>query len=175
MDFELESAIAVLERTPAVLAKWLSGLDAEWTRANEGTETFSAFDVVGHLIHGELTDWLPRVRVILEHGTARPFVPFDRYAMYEASRGLSLDALLARFIELRAENLAELRALNLTAEQLALAGRHPALGEVTLSELLSAWVVHDLDHIYQIARVMAHQYQDAAGPWKYMRVLSGRE
>jgi len=175
MNIELESAIAVLERTPAVLAKWLSGLGEQWTQVNEGPETFSAFDVVGHLVHGELTDWLARVKVILEHGEAQPFAPFDRFAMYEESRGRSLNALLARFSELRAENLAELRALQLTEEQLALTGTHPVLGRVTLSELLSAWVVHDLDHIYQIARVMAHQYREAAGLWRFMRVLGGGE
>jgi len=173
MKFDLKSGMAVLERTPAVLGKWLAGLPEEWTHANEGPETFSAFDVLGHLVHGEMTDWLSRVKVILEHGEGKPFEPFDRFAMYEASRGHSLDALLARFAELRAANLKELRALKLTDGQLALTGTHPRLGRVTLSELISAWVVHDLDHIHQIARVMAHQYRSAAGPWGFMRVLSG--
>lgn len=172
MKFNLTASIAILERTPAALGKWLSGLPAAWTDSNEGPETFSAFDVIGHLIHGEMTDWLPRVRVILEHGEAQAFEPFDRFAMYEASRGKSLEELLARFAELRAQSLAELRALNLTEEQLALTGTHPTLGRVTMSELLSAWVVHDLNHIYQIARVMARQFRDAAGPWGYMRVLA---
>lgn len=175
MHFDLATGIAVLERTPAVLSSWLAGLPEQWTQSSEDADTFSAFDVIGHLAQGELTDWLPRVKVILEHGEAQPFEPFDRFAMYEASRGRSLDELLMSFAERRAANLAELRALQLTPEQLKLTGTHPRLGKVTLSELLSAWVVHDLDHIHQIARVMAHQYHDAAGPWSFMRVLGGRE
>jgi len=175
MEYDLATGVAVLERTPGTLGRWLSGMPEQWTHQSEGPDTFSPFDVVGHLVHGESTDWLPRVKVILTHGTAQPFEPFDRFAMYEASRGRSLDDLLARFAELRVANLAELRALDLTPEQLALTGMHPRLGRVTMSELLSAWVVHDLDHIYQIARVMAHQYRDAAGPWSFMRVLGGRE
>lgn len=174
MQFELRSGISVLERTPAALEAWLAGLGEEWTHANEGPKTFSPLDVVGHLIHGELTDWMPRVRRILENGADLPFEPFDRFAMYEASRGKSMDELLARFAGLRAANLAELRSLDLTAEHLKLIGMHPRLGQVTLGELLSAWVVHDLGHLYQISRTMAHQYADAVGPWSYLRVLGGR-
>ena len=175
MTFELASAIQVLERTPAVLQAWLGGLGEDWAQANEGPDTFSPFDVVGHLIHGELTDWLPRVRIILEHGETEPFEHFDRFAMYGASRGKTRDELLGRFADLRSANLAELRALSLTADQLRLTGMHPRLGSVTLGELLSAWVVHDLGHLYQIARVMAHQYRTAVGPWSFMRVLGGSE
>jgi hypothetical protein len=175
MGFELRAGIEVLERTPAVLTAWLGGLGEEWTHVTEGPETFSPFDVVGHLIHGELTDWLPRARVILEHGESVTFEPFDRFAMYEASRGKTMDDLLARFAELRNSNLAELRALNITAEQLTLTGMHPRLGVVTMEELLSTWVVHDLGHIFQIARVMSHQYREFVGPWDHLRVLGGSE
>jgi len=175
MEFRLDSGLAILERTPAALSAWLGGPGEEWTHANEGPETFSPFDVVGHLVHGELTDWMPRVRRILEHGHKVPFEPFDRFAMYETSRGQSLDELLTRFADLRATNVAELSSLGLTADQLRLTGMHPRLGQVTMAELLSAWVVHDLGHLYQIARVMAHQYRSAVGPWGFMRVLGGSE
>ncbi len=170
--FELDEACGLLARTPAALDALLRDAPEAWVSANEGDETFSPFDVVGHLIHGERTDWMVRVRVILEHGEARAFEPYDRFAQREASRGLSLAALLDTFAALRAENLAALRALRLAAADLACRGRHPALGTVTLGELLATWVVHDLDHLGQIARVMAKRYADDVGPWRaYLRVV----
>lgn len=172
MNFQIDSAIAVLERTPAVLRRLLAGLGLEWTHSNYGEDTFSPFDVVGHLIVGEQTDWLPRVRIILEHGAARPFDKYDRYAQFEASRGKSLDQLLDEFERLRQSNLQVLRGLHLTPEQLAQRGVHPALGEVTLANLLATWVAHDLNHIAQVAKCMATQYEAAVGPWKqYLGVL----
>ena len=175
MRFDLETGVEVLERTPGVLRAWLSGMPSELTHRNEGPDTFSPFYVVGHLIHGELTDWMPRARLILEHGERKPFKPFDRFAMYEANKGQTLEYLLERFGELRARNLVELAGLELGSKQLELTGTHPRLGRVTLGQLLCAWVVHDLDHIYQISRVMAHQFGDAVGPWSFMRVLGGSE
>lgn len=170
--FELDEACGLLARTPAALDALLRDAPEAWVSANEGDETFSPFDVVGHLIHGERTDWMARVRVILEHGEARAFEPYDRFAQREASRGLSLAALLDTFAALRAENLAALGALRLTAADVARRGRHPALGTVTLGELLATWVVHDLDHLGQIARVMAKRYADDVGPWRaYLRVV----
>lgn len=167
----LETALAPLERTPAVLRAMLAGLDDRWTMANYGEATFSPFDVVGHLLHGERTDWMPRVRHILS-GDARPFSPFDRYAMRESSRGQTLGALLDDFDAARAKSLAELRGLGLTADRLGLPGVHPAFGRVTLGQLLAAWVVHDLHHIAQIARGMAFQMKDDVGPWReYLGIL----
>lgn len=172
MEFELEPTLAMLERTPRVLSAWLAGLPAAWTHCNEGEGTWSAFDIVGHLIHGERTDWIPRLRIILEHGAARAFEPFDRFAQFEESRDKTLDELLQSFAELRTANLAQLRALNIQPEQYSLPGLHPALGPVTLGQLLANWAAHDLSHIYQIARVMARQYRDAIGPWTaYIRVM----
>ncbi len=132
---------------------------------NEGEKTWSAFDIVGHLIHAERTDWMPRARMILEFGEARTFVPFDRLAQERESRGKSLAELLDEFARLRSKNLEELRALNLRAEDLARRGQHPALGVVTLSQLLATWAGHDLTHLHQLSRVMAHQYREAVGPW----------
>jgi len=172
MPFEIEHAIEVLERTPAVLRSLLAGLSDHWVRSNYGPETFSPFDVVGHLIHGEKTDWMIRAHVILEHGEAAPFAPFDRYAMYRESEGKSIAALLDEFASLRKQNLDKLRALNLTPEVLDRRGTHPALGRVTLRELLATWVVHDLNHIHQIAKAMAFQYRGEVGPWKeYLSIL----
>lgn len=172
MGFDLEDAIAVLERTPAALDALLRNLPEAWTRQNEGGKTWSPFDVVGHLIHGELTDWMPRLRIILEEGEARAFEPFDRFAQFEANRGKSLGELLDRFRQLRRENLAALRTLRLAPEDFARRGRHPGLGTVTLGELVATWVVHDLDHLHQISRVMASQYREAVGPWAaYVNVL----
>jgi len=173
MRFELASAREVLSRTPSALDRLVRDLPDAWTRENEGPDTWSVFDVVGHLIHGELTDWIPRARIILEHGASRPFEPFDRFAQLEANKGKSLNELLDRFSELRAESLAALDALRLTPEQLRLEGRHPALGTVTLSQLLSTWVVHDLGHLRQVVRVMAKCYGGEVGPWSaYTRILS---
>jgi uncharacterized damage-inducible protein DinB len=173
MQFDLGSARAVLRRTPQTLATLLRDLPEGWVRQDEGSGTWSVFDVVGHLIHGERTDWIPRARVILRHGTSQAFEPFDRFAQLAASRGRSLNELLAEFATLRDRNLAELDGFRLGPEQLALEGRHPELGVVTLGQLLSTWVAHDLDHLAQVARVMAKCYTNEVGPWKaYLRVLS---
>jgi hypothetical protein len=176
-EFSLADAVAVLSRTPAILDVWLRGLPDVWARTNEGpshdgAETWSAFDIVGHLISGERTDWMPRARVILEKGETRPFDPFDRFAQERESRGKSLDQLMDEFARLRRENLAALQALNLQKEDLARRGTHPSLGPVTLGELLATWAVHDLTHLHQLSRVMAHQYRDTVGPWNaYLGVL----
>jgi hypothetical protein len=161
----LEQTIALLSRTPAALDALLRGLPDFWTLRNEGEDTWSAYDVVGHLIHGERTDWIPRAIRILESGESVPFDPFDRWAQARESEGKTLDQLLDRYAHLRTENIAALRALNLSSADLALRGRHPALGNVTLSELLSTWAAHDLTHLHQISRIMAHQYRQAVGPW----------
>jgi len=171
-EFSLDEAIAVLTRTPATLNALLRGLPNIWVRCKEGKDTWSAFDIVGHLIFGERTDWMPRARIILESGEARPFDPFDRFAQLKESQDKSLEQLLDDFARLRRENLAALRALNLQQEDLTRRGRHPALGVVTLSQLLATWAVHDLTHVHQLSRVMAHQYRDAVGPWSaYLGVL----
>jgi len=170
---ELAEGIRILQRTPAVLQAWLGGLPEHIVRSNEGPETWSAYDVIGHLIHGEHTDWIPRMQIILEYGQNRPFVPFDRFAQFTASQGKSLEDLLREFSRLRAANMRELQMIAFTPEALARKGRHPELGTVTLGELFAAWVVHDLTHIHQIARVMAKQFEVQIGPWvKYMGVLS---
>ena len=168
--FSLAEAIAVLTRTPATLNAQLRGLPDTWVRGNEGKDTWSAFDIVGHLIFGERTDWMPRVRILLESGVARSFEPFDRFV--QESPDKSMEQLLDDFARWRGENLAALRALNLQQEDLTRQGRHPALGVVTLSELLATWAVHDLTHLHQLSRVMAHQYREAVGPWSaYLGVL----
>ena len=176
-EFNLAEAVAVLARTPAALDGLLRGLPDVWVRGNEGRskdgkDTWSAFDIVGHLIVGERTDWMPRARIILKHGEARAFDPFDRFAQAKESQGKSLEQLLDEFARLRKENLAGLRALNLEPEDLSRRGKHPELGKVTLSELLATWALHDLTHLHQISRVMAHQYREAVGPWSaYLGVL----
>lgn len=166
MNFQPEQGIEVLGRTPAVLRALLGGLSDVWVLSNYGDKTFSPFDVVGHLIHGERTDWIPRARIILAHGEARAFEPFDRYAMYKDSQGKSLAELLDTFETLRRQNVGELQAMQLTPEKLALRGTHPELGAVTMEQLLAMWVVHDLNHIHQIAKSMAFQYGDNVGPWR---------
>lgn len=172
MEFRIEQGVEVLRNTPGVLRTMLAGLSGPWVMSNYGENTFSPFDVVGHLIHGERKDWLERARTILEHGPGRAFEPFDRYAMYKESEGKSIDDLLDEFGRLRAENLKALHELRLRPDQLSLRGRHPALGEVTLGQLLATWVVHDLNHIAQIAKAMSFQYADATGPWKaYLSIL----
>jgi uncharacterized damage-inducible protein DinB len=174
--FDLEEARAVLERTPAILRAWLSGLPEAWTEADEGPETWSAFDILGHLIHGERTDWIARARIVLDHGEGRAFDPFDRFAQFEESRGRSLGELLDEFAELRRRNLETLQNLELGPDDLARVGRHPDLGRVTLGELLATWTAHDLGHLAQIARVMAKRYGKAVGPWQaYLSVLHDRE
>jgi hypothetical protein len=171
-EFKLDETIAVLTRTPAALDALLRGLPESWVLSNEGKDTWSAFDIVGHLIVGERTDWMPRVRVILEDGEARPFDPFDRLAQLKASQNKSLEQLLDDFARLRRENLAALQALDLRHEDMCRRGRHPALGVVTLAELLATWTVHDLTHLHQLSRVMAHRCRDAVGPWSaYLGVL----
>jgi hypothetical protein len=172
MEFDITHALEVLERTPATFRALLGGVSEAWTSPNEGPETFSAFDNLGHLIHGERSDWLTRARIILEQGPDRRFEPYDRFAQKRESVGKSLADLLDEFESLRAENLAVLRGWRLTERELALQGEHPALGTVTLRQLLSAWVVHDLGHVAQTTRVMAKQYRDAVGPWReYLPVL----
>jgi hypothetical protein len=175
-SFVMEEAVAVLRRTPASLDALLRGLPNDWILTNEGGETWSPFDVIGHLIHGERTDWLPRVKVILQHGEARPFDKFDRFAQFAASEGKTLASLLDEFAKLRQENLSELAKLRLTEADFDVRGRHPELGVVTLRQLLATWVVHDLDHVVQISRVLATQYSDEVGPWRaYLRVISGTQ
>jgi hypothetical protein len=174
--FVVEEAAAILARTPSTIDAQLRGLPASWITAHEGGETWSPFDVVGHLIHGEETDWIPRAKIILAHGDARAFDKFDRLAQLTASAGRTLPDLLDEFATLRAANLRELASLNLTEADLDRPGRHPELGAVTLRQLLATWVAHDLDHVVQISRVLARQYSDAVGPWRaYLRVISGAQ
>lgn len=172
MEFELAQAVEILERTPATLNSLLRDLSEQWLVQNEGPDTWSPYDVMGHLIHGEETDWIPRAKIILEHGETRAFEPFDRVAMFAESKGKSIVELLDTFAQLRAENVRELQSLNLTSELLDKRGRHPELGVVTLRQLLSTWVIHDLGHIRQVVRVMSKQYGEAVGPWKaYLSIL----
>jgi hypothetical protein len=172
MAHNLDHTVQLLARTPPTLDALLRDLPQTWTSVNEGENTWSAFDIVGHLIHGERTDWMPRAKMILQFTETRAFDPFDRFAQARESEGKSLEQLLDEFARLRRENLTELRALNLRPEDLARRGRHPALGAVTLSELLATWPAHDLTHLHQISRVMAHQYREAVGPWsQYLGVL----
>jgi hypothetical protein len=171
-EFNLTETIALLSRTPVAMDALLRGLPGAWAQRNEGEDTWSAYDIVGHLIAGELTDWMPRVRIILEKGQGRAFEPFDRFAQARNSQGKSLEQLLDEFARLRPTNLAELQALNLQPKDLERTGRHPELGVVTLAQLLAAWAVHDLTHLHQLSRVMAHQYRQAVGPWSvYLGVL----
>src|SRR3954471_11999596 len=172
MEHDLQQTIALLARTPAVLDELLRTLPDAWTRSNEGKDPWSSYDVVGHLIHGERTDWLPRARMILEFGESRAFDRFDRLAQERKSKGKSLPALLDEFARLRSENLKTLRSLKLGKKELALKGKHPVLGVVTLSQLLATWPTHDLTHLHQISRIMAHQYRKAVGPWTaYLGVM----
>ena len=173
MKFELEKAKEVLRQTPVTLTTLLQPLSEEWIRNNEGEDSWSPFDIIGHLIHGERTDWIPRARIILEHGEAWPFEPFDRFAQFKASEGKSLAELLETFAVLRRDNLRALDELDITPEKLQRRGVHPDFGPVTLAQLLSTWTVHDLGHIAQITRVMARQYGDEVGPWKaYLPILT---
>ena len=174
--FALVDAVALLMRTPTTLDALLRGLPAWWTSANEGQNTWSAFDVVGHLIHGEETDWLPRVKIILDHGENRPFEKFNREAQFEASQSQTLDARLDQFAALRRENLRALAELRLSDADLDRTGRHPAFGVVTMRQLLATWAAHDLDHLMQISRVLGRQYGADVGPWRaYLRVISGQQ
>lgn len=172
MTPDLSLTITLLDRTPRVLDAWLRDLPEPWTRSNEGGASWSAFQVVGHLIHAERTDWIPRARIILEHGEGRTFDRFDRFAQEREHADASLPDLLDEFARARAESLDQLRALPLGPGALERTGRHPALGSVTLSQLLSTWAAHDLTHLHQISRVMAYQYRDAVGPWtKFLGVF----
>lgn len=172
--FIIADAVAILARTPATLDALLRGLTDDWASAHEGGDTWSPYDVMGHLIHGERADWIPRARIILEHGEARAFEPFDRLAQLEESQGKSLEQLLDEFATQRAESLQALQAMALTAADLDRRGCHPAFGTVTLRQLLATWVAHDLDHVMQIARVLGSQYADEVGPWRaYLRVARG--
>jgi uncharacterized damage-inducible protein DinB len=173
MDYDFEQAVAIMRRTPATLRTLLAGLPEAWTRATEGSDTWSAYDVVGHLLHGEATDWIPRLRIILEHGEGQPFPTFDRTAMFEESQGKSLEQLLDAFALARETNLETLARFQLTRAQFTLTGTHPALGTVTLGNLLATWVTHDLNHLGQIVEVMARQYDAAVGPWhRYLGILN---
>lgn len=173
MNFSIDKSFEILERTPEVLQILLQNLSEEWTHRNEGPDTWSAYDVVGHLIQGELTDWIPRAEIILSNNANKQFPPFDRFAQFESSRGKSLQELLLEFSNLRKANLEKLRSMNITEGKLSMTGIHPAFGEVTLSQLLATWTVHDLNHLAQISRIMAKQYKESVGPWvQYLRVLS---
>lgn len=172
MKFNIEQAIQILERTPHVVETLLKGLDDDWTLQNEGGETWSAFDIVGHYIHGEKTDWIPRMQVILGNGD-KHFKPFDRFAQFKDSQGKTLEQLLGEFHILRKESLNILNGISFTDEMFDRKGIHPKFGEVTLRQLLSTWVVHDLTHIHQLSRVLAKQYQAEVGPWyEFLGVLN---
>jgi hypothetical protein len=173
MQYSLERSYEILDRTPAVLAALLSGLPDDWVMPNEGPDTFSPYDVVGHFIHGEKTDWVVRAKMILEFGNTKIFEQYDRFAQYEESKGKFLEQLLEEFATLRNENMIWFKALNLNEDDLDRKGMHPVLGEVTLRNLLATWVVHDLTHIAQITRVMAKQYKNEMGPWpQFFRILN---
>jgi len=173
MKFNLNQAISVLEKTPSVLKTLLSNLSSEWTHQNEGENTWSPYDVIGHLVHGEKTDWIPRLNIVLDGTPNKTFEPYDRFAQFEMSKGKSLDDLLNEFESLRKDNLIELKSKQLSNDDLALYGIHPELGPVSLSQMLSAWVVHDLGHIAQISRVMAKQFKSEVGPWpRYLTILN---
>ena len=175
MTFDLDQAMAQLARTPRVLDAMVRELPEAWLRGAEGPETWSPYDVIGHLLHGERTDWLTRARIIREQGEARPFDPFDRFAQFRESAGRSIGELLDAFAAARTENLRVLASWRLAPADLARTGTHPSFGRVTLEQLLATWVAHDLDHITQIARVMAKQYDAEVGPWKvYLGVLGDR-
>lgn len=172
MQYNTDRACEILDRTPAVLQSLLSGLPNDWILPNEGPETFSPYDVVGHLIHGERTDWAVRAAIILQYGTAKTFDRYDRFAQYEESKGKTLQQLLDEFAIVRAQNMQWLKAQHITEADLDRTGMHPVLGEVSLKNLLATWVVHDLTHIAQITRVMAKQYKTEMGPWPgFFRIL----
>lgn len=171
MEYAIDKALPILEKTPALLKLWLQGLSDEWIVNNEGGDTWSVYDVVGHLIHGERTDWMARIRKTLSD-TDKEFVPFDRFAQFNESKGKTLDQLLDEFATIRKQNLEEFRSLNISEQVLSKTGIHPSFGTVTLRQLLSTWVAHDLSHIAQIARVMAKQYKEEVGPWvEYLSIM----
>jgi len=172
MDFKLDKAVEILERTPGVIEELLKGLSQEWIMNNEGSDTWSPYDILGHLIHGEKTDWIVRMEIIISDNNDKTFQPFDRFAQFEQSKGKTLQQLIDEFKELRNQNIAILNSKKITGSTLNKTGIHPAFGTVTLGQLLSTWVVHDLGHIAQIARVMAKQYKTEVGPWQaYLPIL----
>ncbi len=172
MQNSIEHTIQILERTPHTLHALLNNLNEEWTQKNEGGETWSPYDVIGHLIHCDEENWIPRIQIVLSDSVVKKFEPLDRFAQLEKSKGKTINTLLDEFIKIRFSSIAKLRTLNITDEQLTNTAIHPVFGSVNLSQLISTWIVHDLDHISQIARVMAKQYKDDVGPWiQYMRIL----
>jgi hypothetical protein len=172
MEYKLSDAILILERTPRVIESLAKDLPPQWSQVNEGPETWNVYDVIGHLIHGETTDWIARMDIILQQGEDRAFPPFQRFAMFEESKGKTLNQLIEEFALVRNQNLNILKSKQLTEEQLGLKGIHPKFGEVTLRQLLSTWVAHDMGHLTQMARVIAKQYKSEAGPWvEYLRIL----
>lgn len=172
MRYTVEQSVDILRRTPGVLRALLQDANDAWVFGNYGPETFSPFDVIGHLINGERTDWIPRIKIILEHGESKSFPPFDRFSQFEENKGKTIGELLDAFESLREMRIRDLKTLNLNENQLAMRGMHPALGTVTLENLLATWVAHDLNHIAQIVRAMAYQYREEVGPWReYLRVL----
>ena len=171
-EFNLADTIALLTRTPTTFDALLRGLPDTWVRRNEGEASWSAYDIMGHMVLAERDDWIPRTRLILEHGDTQPFAPFDRFTQIKEPQSKSLEQLLDEFASLRNESLTTLKALNLQPNDLSRPGRHPSLGSVTLAQLLATWAVHDLTHLHQLSRVMAHQYREAVGPWSiYLGVL----
>lgn len=173
MKFDLNQAISVLEKTPNVLKQLLDNLSQEWTHKNEGVDTWSPYDVIGHLVHGEKTDWMPRLEIVLSDSEEKTFEPYDRFAQFEMSKGKSIGDLLDEFEVLRKQNLRTLKSKFLASKDLTKEGIHPELGPVTLHQMLSAWVVHDLGHIAQVSRVMAKQYKDEIGPWtQYLTIVN---
>ena len=173
MTFDVQKSIEILERTPLVLTSMLQGISKEWLHTNEGEDTWSPYDVIGHLIVGEKTDWIPRTKIILSDIDNKQFVPFDRFAQLQAKQDIPISELLSEFTDLREKNLTVLKSLQITQEDLNRKGIHPELGEVTLSQLLATWTAHDLGHITQISRVMAKQYTSEVGPWKaYLKIVN---
>ncbi len=172
MDFSINKSVEILGRTPGVMVQLTKNLSADWVMNNEGGETWSVFDVIGHLIHGEKTDWMVRIEIILTEGINKEFKPFDRFAQFEESKGKTLEQLLNEFKQVRELNIKRLESLNLTDRDYNKTGIHPKFGLVTLSQLISAWTVHDLDHIAQISRVMAKQFKEQTGPWiEFLKIL----
>lgn len=173
MEYQLEKAIEILERTPKVLSSLLEGISMEWASKNEGLDTWSPYDVIGHLVHGEKTDWMPRLEIVLTDGINKTFEPYDRFAQFKMSQGKDLSQLLSEFESLRDQNLKTLRSKNLTPKDLTRTAIHPSLGTINLKNMLAAWVIHDLGHIAQVSRVMAKQYKNEIGPWtQYLTIVN---
>jgi len=176
MQFDLSDAIAILERTPEIVSIMLRNLPGNWINANEGGNSWSPFDIVGHYIHGEKTDWIPRMEIILNDETNKTFDPFDRFAQFEDSKGKNLCQLLDEFSALRKRNIKKLSSIQFSEKLLNKTAMHPQFGSVTLRQLFASWVVHDLTHIHQLSRVLAKQYESEVGPWKeYMGVLNAKQ